>query len=451
MLGAGTVGAATYANAAAVSSYLMTSYANVTANYASGTVSVPVTSWTNTDNYNPTVAGSYTFTAVLGTLPAGYANTGAFTASVEVVLSTSEITSFAAISNVSAGTVGAATYANAAAVSSYLMTSYANVTANYAGGTVSVPVTSWTNTDNYSSAVAGSYTFTAVLGTLPAGYANTGAFTASVEVVLSTSEITGFAAISNVSAGAAGSATYADAAAVSSHLLTSYANVTANYASGTVSVPVTSWTNTDNYNPTVAGSYTFTAVLGTLPAGYANAGAFTSTIEVVVSSALTPTLTITPSGANPNLRTVEYIDGGTTYNLIRGLNPKSVTVNTFVAQLGVTNGTMKLYKWSPSAGYAEVIASDNTTVVGTNFRVELYDASNNLSTTYYVAIMGELNGSGTINNTDTAFVRGHVSGITTITDAIQLYVADIDNNGTVNEADITALRNSISKKGTITQ
>jgi hypothetical protein len=96
-------------------------------------------------------------------------------------------------------------------------------------------------------------------------------------------EITGFAAIGNVSAGKEGNATYADAAAVISYLAGTYAAVTANTASSTVSVPVASWTDTDTYNPGAGGSYTFTAVLGDLPAGYLNSGGHTATVEVVVS------------------------------------------------------------------------------------------------------------------------------------------------------------------------
>jgi hypothetical protein len=49
-------------------------------------------------------------------------------------------------------------------------------------------------------------------------------------------------------------------------------------------VPVTSWTDTDTFNGGVDASYTFTAVLGTLPYGYTNTGggAVTATIEVIV-------------------------------------------------------------------------------------------------------------------------------------------------------------------------
>ncbi len=276
---AGKAGSATYANAAAVKAVLPTS---AMATYSSGTVSVPVTSWTDTDTYNPNTAGSYTFTAVLGTLPGGYANAGAYTATVEVVVAAkTELTGFSAISNVSAGKAGVATYANAAEVQAILPTS---ATATYSSGTVSVPVTSWTDTDTYNSNTAGSYTFTAVLGTLPGGYANAGSYTATVEVVVGAADIqitSVFAGITTINVGKAGATTCANAAAVQAILPTT---VTANTNYGSVSVPVSSWTDTDTYNPNTAGSYTFTAVLGTLPGGYANAGAYTATVEVVVAA-----------------------------------------------------------------------------------------------------------------------------------------------------------------------
>jgi len=92
-------------------------------------------------------------------------------------------------------------------------------------------------------------------------------------------EITGFDAIPDVNAGIAGEADYADAEEVQAILP---ADVTAN--SGAVTVPVISWTDTDGYDPDTAGSYTFTAVLGTIPAGYANTGGYTAEVEVVVAA-----------------------------------------------------------------------------------------------------------------------------------------------------------------------
>jgi hypothetical protein len=93
-------------------------------------------------------------------------------------------------------------------------------------------------------------------------------------------EITAFDTIADVDAGTTGSPTYANAAEVIAALPT---DVTAN--SNAVTVPVTTWVDTDNYNPEVAGSYTFTATLGAIPAGFANTGGHTATVEVVVAQA----------------------------------------------------------------------------------------------------------------------------------------------------------------------
>ncbi|WP_236293646.1 Ig-like domain-containing protein, partial [Paenibacillus allorhizoplanae] len=112
-------------------------------------------------------AGSYTFTATLGSLPANTTNTDNLTATVEVVVSPviTNITAFNAIGDVAAGTAGAASYANAGEVLAALVASHATVTAD--GGTITVPVTAWEDTDGYNASVAGSYTFTATLGSLP--------------------------------------------------------------------------------------------------------------------------------------------------------------------------------------------------------------------------------------------------------------------------------------------
>lgn len=93
-----------------------------------------------------------------------------------------EIVGFAGIGNVNAGPAGAAVFADAEAVVAALPLT---VTANLAsGGTLSVPVAAWVNTDGYNPAVQGSYTFTATLGALPKGYVNSGSHTATVEVVV---------------------------------------------------------------------------------------------------------------------------------------------------------------------------------------------------------------------------------------------------------------------------
>ncbi|HZK43902.1 MAG TPA: hypothetical protein VFC73_06395, partial [Syntrophomonadaceae bacterium] len=79
--------------------------------------------------------------------------------------------------------------------------------------------------------------------------------------------------------GTAESALYADAAAVMAELPS---HVSAE--GGMVSVPVVQWLDTDTYDPNTAGSYTFTAVLGEIPDGYANTGNHTATIEVIIAS-----------------------------------------------------------------------------------------------------------------------------------------------------------------------
>ncbi|CAH1218171.1 hypothetical protein PAECIP111891_04706 [Paenibacillus allorhizoplanae] len=284
-ISAGTAGAASYANADAVSAALLANHATVTAN--GGTITVPVSAWEDTDSYNGSVAGSYTFTATLGSLPTNTTNTDNLTATVEVVVEPViiNITAFDAIGDVAAGTAGAASYANAGEVTTALLASHASVTAD--GGTITVPVTAWEDTDSYNPFVAGRYTFTAILGSLPANTTNTDNVTATVEVVVSPviTNITVFDAIGDVAAGTAGSASYANASAVSAALLTSHVTVTAD--GGTITVLVTEWVDVDSYKASVAGSYTFIATLGTLPANTTNTDNLTATVEVVVSPVIT--------------------------------------------------------------------------------------------------------------------------------------------------------------------
>ena len=93
-----------------------------------------------------------------------------------------EIIEFDDIPNIAGGKVGAATYADAAAVKAALPVT---VTAAFENGTVAtVPVTAWVDTDTYNAGVAASYTFTATLGDLPLPFANTVVATATVEVIV---------------------------------------------------------------------------------------------------------------------------------------------------------------------------------------------------------------------------------------------------------------------------
>lgn len=211
-----------------------------------------------------------------GINPAGMTK-AALVAAIETQLALMkiEITAFNAIDDVYAGTEGEAVYADAAAVIAALPT---EVFCD--AGSAGITVTTWVETDTYNPAVAGSYTFTATLGTLPVPYGNTAAGTATVEVVVAAdTEIVSFDAVNAVDAGAEGKATYADAAAVIAVLPT-----TATANGGVVAVPIVTWVDADIYNPAVAGSYTFTATLGDIPAGFANTANVTATVEVVVSA-----------------------------------------------------------------------------------------------------------------------------------------------------------------------
>jgi photosystem II stability/assembly factor-like uncharacterized protein len=143
----------------------------------------------------------------------------------------------------------------------------------------------------------------------------------------SVEEITSFNNLSIVG-GAAGSATYSNAAAVQA-ILPSTVSATTN--TGPVFVPVTSWTNTDSYNPAIPGSYTFTSVLGSIPVGYANSGNYVATIEVLISGTATGggKIDIRGGGGGGTSTSVEY--NGAKLDPINGLIPKSDELTTAAA------------------------------------------------------------------------------------------------------------------------
>lgn len=114
----------------------------------------------------------------------------------------------------------------------------------------------------------------------------------------------------------AGSAIYADATEVIKDLPK---NVTAN--NNTVMVPVSTWVDTDKYNPNVAGRYTFTATLGTIPVGYANSSNYTATVEVVVET-LSPIVTAAPSEAN--ITVINNVEGTPDIITVTGINPGDI-------------------------------------------------------------------------------------------------------------------------------
>jgi len=116
------------------------------------------------------------------TVGTGYGDDQTFTTS-----SIEEITSFNNL-NLPGGVTGSATYSNTTAILAILPTS---ITANTNTGSISVPVISWNDTDSYNSSVAGSYTFSAVLGAIPIGYANSGNNIGTIELLLTGTSVSG--------------------------------------------------------------------------------------------------------------------------------------------------------------------------------------------------------------------------------------------------------------------
>ncbi|MEA5084757.1 MAG: InlB B-repeat-containing protein [Lachnospiraceae bacterium] len=125
-------------------------------------------------NFSVTIGGAEVMTSSSLTT-----DTLTITAVIETPPADVEITGFDAIANVDAGIAGIAAYADATEVIASLPTT---VTANT--NAVTVPVDTWVDTDSYNQAVAGSYTFIATLEAIPAGYANSGGYTATVVVVV---------------------------------------------------------------------------------------------------------------------------------------------------------------------------------------------------------------------------------------------------------------------------
>ncbi|AGY77780.1 cell wall-binding repeat-containing protein [Clostridium autoethanogenum] len=157
-------------------------------------------------------------------------------------------------------------------------------------------------------------------------------------------EITSFDKINDVLAGNAGSATYSDAAAVIAALPTT---VKANNSA--VTVPVSTWVDTDHYNPSAAGSYTFTATLGAIPTGYANSGNYTATVKVIVSSAPGGTVTVAGdskiTGLTIGNKYKVTVDGAVKYVKADGTlsdNESDAAALTGTEITGLTNG--KTYK-----------------------------------------------------------------------------------------------------------
>ena len=239
-------------------------------------------------------------------------------------------------------------------------------------------------------------------------------------------EITTFDAITSVNGGYAGSATYADAAEVKSTLPTT---VKAN--SNAVSVPVLQWVDTDNYNPNVAGSYTFTATLGSIPTGYANTGGYTATVEVVVTapssdatlkaSSMVKGQTVTSLGTASGILGSETA-GAVTITAAKAADTSNAGSFITLFDKNHANATVKVVKYASgtsTANFATDTAYANVVISNGDFFIIKVIAQDKTTVKYYrvdvtvtTASNGSSGGSTTTPTTQTGTINVVVNGKT---------------------------------------
>ncbi len=181
-------------------------------------------------------------------------------------------------------------------------------------------------------------------------------------------------------------------------------------------------------------------------------------VSVSVAAPVIPTFTVNSTGlaALSNLRILTYTTGGgTTYNLIRGLMVGTTnTVAKIMTYFDLTNGTMKLYKFTPSTEtYTEVQITDTTAKTGSGFKVEIYDLSGTLYKTFYFAVMGDLNSDGNVNTQDVSIEQKHVTKATLIKNDIIFYCGNVisPTSAVINTQDTTSMQKQVTKALQITQ
>ena len=162
-------------------------------------------------------------------------------------------------------------------------------------------------------------------------------------LTVNAAQISAFDPISSVFAGTANNpTTYQILEEVGTHLPKSV-SVYVGATSTTVSVPIWGWQDTDTYNPAIAASYTFTAVLGAIPTGYQYIGD-SVTVEVVVG----PEIFSTADGYyqyqvdGTNITITQYLKNDTIINIPGTIDEKTVTTigNGAFRDKNLTNVTL---------------------------------------------------------------------------------------------------------------
>lgn len=128
-------------------------------------------------------------------------------------------------------------------------------------------------------------------------------------------------------------------------------------------------------------------------------------------------------------------------NTITGIKTFPVTVENFVKNFAVTNGTVK------------VVNDDGSAVtgnVGTGDQVKVYDANDNCKYTYDVIIYGDVNGDGTINAKDLLTIQKNNIKLSELK-GVYLTSADVNRDGNVNAKDLLTVQKNNIKLIVITQ
>lgn len=125
---------------------------------------------------------------------------------------------------------------------------------------------------------------------------------------------------------------------------------------------------------------------------------------------------------------------------ITGVGP-GTSADTVLSNLSVVGGSAKVVTASGNA---------NTGVVGTGNKVVVYDASNNLKTSYDVIVYGDPSGDGIVSVKDLIIVNRHILKKGNLSGAA-LTAADVSKDGTVSIKDLIMINNAILGKSAIAQ
>ncbi len=117
-------------------------------------------------------------------------------------------------------------------------------------------------------------------------------------------------------------------------------------------------------------------------------------------------------------------------------------VNTFIANLGVSNGTARVFDTSNN--------EKSTGIIATGDVVKIYDTANAPKGSYTIMILGDASGDGRITARDMLMGQRHILKISLLSDAY-LAAADIDKDGTVKARDMLMGQRHILKISQIIQ